>query len=458
MDNLEETIILNLIFNDEYARKSGVHLKDTYFQIEHARTTFKLFWRYFNERGKIPSVDELKVELETAKNLKQHVFKDTQEFLRKLKPPKKSPNLQWLLEKTEEFCKQRAIYNIIASAAEKIDGKPEMLGDIPEKLQEALGITFDNKIGQNYGVEVEERFELLYRNKDIRIPFDLKILNKIFAGGMTPKTLNVVAAGTGAGKTLFLCHLAKHLFVSGYKVLYITLEMAEERICERIDANIMDTSLADLPLLEKEEYVRRWNKGAGKKRGQLFVKEYPTCGANVGHFRALLHDLKLKKDFVPDVIIVDYVNIVASQRNVQMTNSYQYVKSVCEELRGLAIEFKVPVFSSTQFNRGGTDAEDVGFGDISESHGLSMTVDVLTAMIRTEDLDNRNLVMFKQLKNRFSDITQNKRFHIKVDRSKMRLSDCTGAEEAAVDPKLAMIGGAKGAGSRGFSVGKSFKI
>lgn len=469
METLEETILENLVFNDEYARRSCIHLKAEYFQQHNTRCAFKLFWAYFSERGKVPTVDELKVELETAKNLPQTTYKDTAEFLAKLKSPAKSPDLRWLLEKTEEFCKQRAIYNIIASAAEKIDGRPEAMGDIPEQLQDALGITFDTRIGHDYVADVDARFDTLYRNSDSKIPFDLTMLNKIFSGGLSPKTLNVVAAGTGAGKTLFLCHLAQHLFKSGYKVLYITLEMAEERISERIDANLMDTSLAELPLLKKEQYKARFEKGIGKSKGRLVIKEYPTCSANVGNFRALLHDLKLKKNFEPDVLIVDYINICSSQRNVPMSNSYQYVKSICEELRGLAIEFGIPIFSSTQFNRGGTGASDVGLGDISESHGLSMTVDVLLGMIRTDELDERNLVLMKQLKNRFSDITQNRRFCLSVDRSKMRLQD-SNENADALDPteKVSLPGGQSAGfsfkqgmrlgGSAKLPPGKSFKI
>ena len=449
METLEETIIENLVFNDEYARRSCIHLKAEYFQQHDTKCAFKLFWAYFSERGNVPSVSELKVELETAKGLSQATYADTFEFLGKLKSPAKAPDLRWLLEKTEEFCKQRAIYNIIASAAEKIDGRPEAMGDIPEQLQDALGITFDTRIGHDYVADIDARFETLYQNKDNKIAFDLKILNKIFNGGLSPKTLNVVAAGTGAGKTLFLCHLAQHLFKAGHKVLYITLEMAEERISERIDANLMDTPLADLPLLKREEYKKRFEKAVGKSKGRLLIKEYPTCSANVGNFRALMHDLKLKKNFEPDVLIVDYINICSSQRNVPMSNSYQYVKSICEELRGLAIEFNIPVFSSTQFNRGGNGASDVGLEDISESHGLSMTVDVLLGMVRTEELDNQNLILFKQLKNRFSDITQNKRFLLSVDRSKMRLAD-SDMKADSFDPTLHNIGGS-GAQSSSFS-------
>lgn len=450
METLEEIIVANLIFNDEYARRSCIHLKTEYFQQHEVKCVFKLFWDYFSERGRVPTQDELRVELEVAKGLPQVTYKDATEFLGKLKPPNKAPDLRWLLEKTEEFCKQRAIYNIIADAAGKIDGRPEALGDIPEQLQDALGITFDTRIGHDYVVDVDNRFETLYRNSESKIPFDLTMLNKIFNGGLSPKTLNVVAAGTGAGKTLFLCHLAQHLFKSGYKVLYITLEMAEERISERIDANLMNTSLAELPLLSKEQYKEKFMRGVGNSKGRLIIKEYPTCGANVSNFRALLHDLKLKKNFEPDVLIVDYINICNSQRNVPMSNSYQYVKSICEELRGLAIEFGVPVFSSTQFNRGGNSASDVGLGDISESHGLSMTVDVLLGMIRTDELDERNLILIKQLKNRFSDITQNKRFCLSVDRTKMRLTDSDESAES-LDP-TEKIGGLGGQ-----SVGYSFK-
>lgn len=458
METLEEAIVENLVFNDEYARRSCVHLKEEYFQLEHTRIAFKLFWKYFGERGRIPSIDELKVELDVLPNITQGAFTDTKEFLNNLKTPSKSADLKWLLEKTEEFCKKRAIYNIIVSAAERIDGRPENMGDLPEQLQDALGITFDTRIGHDYVGDVESRYEMLYRNQDSKIPFDLKILNKIFNGGLSPKTLNVIAAGTGAGKTLFLCHLAQHLFKAGHKVLYITLEMAEERISERIDANIMDTSLADLPLLTKEQYKTRFEKGCGSNAGKLVIKEYPTCGANVSNFRALLNDLKLKKAFVPDVLIVDYINIVASQRNIPIANSYQYVKSVCEELRGLAIELGIPIFSSTQFNRGGTDASDVGLHDISESHGLSMTVDVLLGMIRTEAMDSENLILIKQLKNRFSDITQDLRFTLGVDRSKMRLFDSEKKIGGAGATQKELIDPARNPSSQGFSVGLKKRV
>ena len=423
MDILEETILTNLLYNEEYARRSCVHLRDDYFQIDTNKAIFRLFWNYFGERGKIPSKDELVVELECAKNLRQDTFKDASEFLSDLKAPNKTPDLKWLLEKTEEFCRQRAFYNVLVEAAEKVESGPNMLGDIPERCRDALGITFDTRIGHDYLVDVDERYHNLYENNETKIPFDLKMFNKVFGGGLSPKTLNIIAAGTGAGKTMFLCHFAQHLFKSGYKVLYITLEMAEERISERIDANIMDTPLADLPLLTKEQYKARFEKGCGKKAGKLIIKEYPTCGANVGNFRALLNDLKLKKAFEPDVLIVDYINITATQRNIPASNSYQYVKAVCEELRALAIEYNVPVLSSTQFNRGGTDSSDVGLGDISESHGLSMTADTLFGLVRTESLDEENLVQVKQLKNRFSDISTNRKFLVGVDRSKMRVFD-----------------------------------
>ena len=341
--------------------------------------------------------------------------------------------MQWLLDSTEKFCKDRAIYNAVLEGIQIIDGKDKVRTpeSIPSILSDALAVSFDTNIGHDYIDNSDERFEFYHRVEE-RIPFDLEFMNKITKGGLPPKTLNIALAGTGVGKSLFMCHMAASTLMQGRNVLYITLEMAEERIAERIDANLMNITVDDLHELPKQMFETRVSKIQSKTSGKLIVKEYPTASAHVGHFRALLKELALKKSFRPDVIFIDYLNICSSSRFKGNANvgSYFYVKAIAEELRGLAVETNVPIMSATQTTRGGFANSDVGLEDTSESFGLPATADLMFALISTEELEDLDQIAVKQLKNRYGDPNANKRFVLGIDRSKMRLYDC---EQTAQD-------------------------
>jgi archaellum biogenesis ATPase FlaH len=343
----------------------------------------------------------------------------------------------WLLDSTEKWCQDRAIYNAIMESITIIDGKHESLtkGALPDLLSKALGVAFDTNVGHDYIENVEERYEFYHTEED-RIPFDLEYFNAITKGGVPNKTLNIALAGTGVGKSLFMCHVAASALVEGRNVLYITMEMAEERIAERIDANLLNVPIDQLDKMSKDMFTTKVADLARKTTGKLIVKEYPTGSAHAGHFRALLNELKLKKQFEPDVIFIDYLNICASSRMKGMggaINSYSYIKAIAEELRGLAVEFDVPVFSATQTTRSGYGNSDVGLEDTSESFGLPATADLMFALISTEELEQLGQIMVKQLKNRYNDPTYNKRFVVGVDRSKMRLFDVDENEQSLTD-------------------------
>jgi replicative DNA helicase len=421
---IEEIILENLLYNEEYTRRVLPYLKKEYFNEDSQSLVFDKIKDFIGKYNTPPTQDELLIELRNEKGLKQAVFEAASDLVNKLSKRSKAPSIQWLVENTEKFCKDKALYNAIVEAASMIENENAEVGQIPEILKNALAVSFDTNIGHDFSEMIEQRYKMLHQTKEYRIPFDLKDLNEITCGGLPRKTLTVVSASTGAGKSLFLCHSAARNFLDGKNVLYITMEMAEERICERIDANILNMRIQDLPGLSLQEYTRRLEKILKDCKGRLIVKEFPTASSGVLQFRALLNELRLKKDFVPDIIYVDYINICSSSRyKAGSVNSYQYVKAICEELRGLAIEYNVPIVSATQLNREGTDSSDVGFKEISESHGLAMTVDILWAMIRTEELDEQNVILFKQLKNRFSDISGKLRFVVGVDRSRMKLFD-----------------------------------
>ena len=344
---------------------------------------------------------------------------------------------QWLLDTTEKWCQDRAIYNAIMESISIIDGKHEQLtkGALPDLLSKALGVGFDLKVGHEYTENVEERYDFYHTTED-RLPFDLEYFNTITKGGVPRKTLNIALAGTGVGKSLFMCHVAAASLVQGRNVLYITMEMAEERIAERIDANLLNCPIDQLDKLSKDQFTTKVNDIARKTTGKLIIKEYPTGSAHSGHFRALLNELKLKRQFEPDLIFIDYLNICSSSRMKAMggsINSYTYIKAIAEELRGLAVEFNVPVFSATQTTRSGFSNSDVGLEDTSESFGLPATADLMFALISTEELDKQGQFMVKQLKNRYNDPTAHKRFVIGVDRSKMRLYDVEETEQTLTD-------------------------
>ena len=432
--NIEQTILRNLLTDEKYMRKVLPFIKPDYFQGVY-KTLFKEVGKYVAKYNKLPSSESLSIELQDA-NMSQDQFTMAMEIVPQLFTIEKIDQ-EWLLNNTEKWCQDRAIYNSIMESISIIDGKHDSLtkNALPELLQKALGVAFDTNIGHDYIENAEERYDFYHKEED-RIPFDLDYFNKITKGGVPRKTLNIALAGTGVGKSLFMCHVAASSLVEGRNVLYITMEMAEERIAERIDANLLNVPIDQLDSMSKDMFTEKVNNLARKTTGRLIVKEYPTGSAHAGHFRALLNELKLKKQFEPDVIFVDYLNICASSRMKAMggaINSYTYIKAIAEELRGLAVEFDLPIFSATQTTRSGYSNSDVGLEDTSESFGLPATADLMFALISTEELQKDGQMMVKQLKNRYNDPTQHKRFVIGVDRAKMRLYDVEETQQNLMD-------------------------
>lgn len=432
---IENTILSNLISNEDYGRKTIPYLRAEYFADNEQRTIFNLIDEYVKKYNKFPNKEALSVDLHELDNLTDHQFASIQSKIDGLNAT--DVNQEWLLDNTEKFCQDKAIYNAIMDSIKILDDKTGKTskGMIPEVLTKALSVSFDTHIGHDFIDDSDSRYEFYHRT-EVRIPFDLEYFNKITKGGTPKKTLNIVLAGTGVGKSLFMCHCAAANLTKGNNVLYITLEMAEEKIAERIDANLLDVTIDELGLLPKETYDKKMNRLKEKTKGKLIIKEYPTASAGSGNFRHLLNELKMKKDFVPDVIYIDYLNICASSRlrygaNV---NSYTYVKAIAEELRGLAVEFNVPIWSATQTTRSGYTNSDVGLEDTSESFGLPATADFMFAIISTEELQALNQIMVKQLKNRYSDPSMNKRFVVGVDRARMKLYDVEqDAQEDIID-------------------------
>jgi archaellum biogenesis ATPase FlaH len=405
-------------------RKVIPFLKRDYFLETNEKIVYDKVKNFIDQYNSLPSKDALVIAIQNDKGLNEDQFKEVFDTIQNLDPTEH--NKEWLYKETEKFCKDKAVYNAILSSVAIIDGRDKSKSEdgIPALLQDALGVCFDNNVGHDYLQNASSRYDF-YHRVESRIPFDLDYFNKITNGGMPNKTLNVVLAGTGVGKSLFMCHVAASCLAQGKNVLYITLEMAEERIAERIDANLMNISLDQLKELPKALFDSRIEKIRNKTEGTLIIKEYPTTGAHSGHFKALLNELQLKRQFKPDMIIIDYLNICASSRLKAggSVNSYTLVKSIAEELRGLAVEENVPILSATQTTRTGYGNTDVELTDTSESFGLPATVDFMFALISTEDLENMNQLMVKQLKNRYNDPTVNKRFVIGVDRAKMKLYD-----------------------------------
>ena len=433
--NLEQTILRNLLTDERYMRKVLPFVKPDYFEGVY-RILFREAGKYVGKYNKLPTAESFKIELDQTDRLTGEQYTMAVDILPQLFS-KEAIDDQWLLDTTEKWCQDRAIYNAIMESISIIDGKHESLtkGALPDLLSKALGVAFDTNVGHDYVENYEERFDFYHTEED-RIPFDLEYFNKITKGGVPSKTLNIALAGTGVGKSLFMCHVAASALVDGKNVLYITMEMAEERIAERIDANLLNVPIDQLPNLSREMFRTKVEDIARKTTGKLIVKEYPTGSAHAGHFRALLNELKLKRQFEPDIIFIDYLNICASSRMKGMggaINSYNYIKAIAEELRGLAVEFDVPVFSATQTTRSGYSNSDVGLEDTSESFGLPATADLMFALISTEELENLGQMMVKQLKNRYNDPTQNKRFVIGVDRGKMRLYDVDETEQNLTD-------------------------
>ena len=424
--NLEATILTNLIYNSTYTRKVIPYIKAEYFQDTTQKVVFQTIEAYVDSYKSNPdNAEVIKLDLQKA-TLNEEQYKKTQELVDDLGEAVSEEQFDWLVDETEKWCKDKAIYNAILDGIHIIDGKSkdQTPDAIPAILTEALSVSFDTNIGHDYMEQYEERYDY-YHEKEEKIPFDLDFFNRITKGGLPNKTLNVCLAGTGVGKSLFMCHVAAATLLQGKNVLYITLEMAEKKIAERIDANLMNLTLDDVHDLPKRMFESRIEKIQKKTQGKLIIKEYPTASAHCGHFRALHNELLLKKSFRPHIIFIDYINICASQRfkygsNV---NSYTYIKGIAEEMRGLAVELNVPIVSATQTTRQGFTSTDIGLEDTSESFGLPATADLMFALISTEELEGLNQMLVKQLKNRYNDPTLNKRFVIGVDRGKMKLYD-----------------------------------
>ena len=435
---IEQVILQNLVTDDVYMRKVIPFLKRDYFLENSDRLIFDRIKTFIDEYNTPPNKDALIVAIQNDKTLNEEQYKEVAGIIQELNPTEH--NKDWLYKETEKFCKDKAIYNAILNSIAIIDGRDagKTQDGIPQLLQDALGVCFDNNVGHDYLENADSRYEF-YHRVESRTPFDLDYFNKITNGGLPNKTLNVVLAGTGVGKSLFMCHVAASTLAQGKNVLYITLEMAEERIAERIDANLMNITLDQLKDLPKALFDNRIEKIRNKTEGRLVIKEYPTAGAHTGHFKALLNELQLKKQFKPSMIIIDYLNICSSSRfkSGSNINSYTLIKSIAEELRGLAVEEDLPILSATQTTRGGYGNTDVELTDTSESFGLPATVDFMFALISTEELEQTNQIMVKQLKNRYNDPTINKRFMIGVDRAKMKLYDLEqSAQKGLTDANL----------------------
>ena len=424
MERIETTALKNLIHNEEYCRKVLPFIKEEYFTDRLEKLLFSEISKFVIKYNNLPTKESLSIEINSNRNINEDEYKKITDIISTLNPD--AINLDWLVETTETFCKDRAIHNAILGGIQILDGKdknhtPEYL---PEMLSEALSVSFDQKVGHDYLLESKERYDF-YRKKEERIELDLDFFNKITRGGIPSKTLNICLAGTGVGKTMFMTHLASSILLQGKNVLYITMEMAEERIAERIDANLLNVGMSDLEELPYAMYETKINKLQSKTTGTLIIKEYPTASAHTGHFKNLISELALKKSFKPDIVFIDYLNICSSSRFKAGTNvnSYTYIKSIAEELRGLAVENNIPIFSATQTTRGGFVSSDVGLEDTSESFGLPATADFMFALISSEELEEKNQIMVKQLKNRYNDPTVNRKFILGVDRSKMRFYD-----------------------------------
>ena len=431
MERIETTILRNLICNEEYSRKVIPFIEPTYFENRSEKVIFEEITQFIVNYGSAITTEALNIEVENRTDLNESEIKETRDICQSFTD---SPvDHQWLLDTTEKWCRDRAIYLALMESISIADGQDDKKNRdaIPSILSDALSVSFDNNIGHDYLLNYQERYDF-YHKKEDTIPFDLEYFNKITKGGLPNKTLNIALAGTGVGKSLFMCHVASSILLQGRNVLYITMEMAEEKIAERIDANLLNVPIQDLTELPKSTFENKVTKLSEKTQGSLIIKEYPTASAHSGHFKALLNELALKKSFRPDIIFVDYLNICASSRYRQggSINSYSYIKAIAEELRGLAVEAEVPIVSATQTTRSGYGSSDVDLTDTSESFGLPATADLMFALISTEELEQIGQIMVKQLKNRYNDISVNKRFIVGIDRAKMRLYDC---EQTAQD-------------------------
>ena len=431
MDKVEFLVLRNLLYNEEYVRKVLPFIKAEYFEDYNQKVVFEEIAKFVGEYNQPATKEVLCIETEKRQDINDSSFQEISKLISYLEDEPSEFN--WLVNTTEKWCRDRAIYLALMESISLADGKDETKDRdaIPSILSDALAVSFDTHIGHDYLLDYEERYEL-YHKKENKIEFDLEFFNKITKGGLPNKTLNIALAGTGVGKSLFMCHVASSTLLQGKNVLYITLEMAEEKIAERIDANLLNVAIQDITDLPKQMYETKVTNLAQKTQGQLIIKEYPTASAHSGHFKSLLNELALKKSFRPDIIFIDYLNICASSRyrgNANV-NSYSYIKAIAEELRGLAVEANVPIVSATQTTRSGFASSDVDLTDTSESFGLPATADLMFALISTEELEGLNQIMVKQLKNRYNDPTVFKRFVVGIDRAKMRLYDC---EQSAQD-------------------------
>jgi hypothetical protein len=435
MSNVEQVILRNVLNNESYMRKVLPFIQPDYFQGVY-NLLFKEAAGYVAKFNTLPTKDSLKIEVDGSDRFNQDMYGAAMEIIPVLFE-KDNADQEWLMSTTEKWCQDRAIHNAVMESISIIDGKHKSLtkNAMPDLLTKALAVTFDPSVGHDYIEDVEKRYDFYHEDEE-RIPFDLEYFNQITKGGLPNKTLNIALAGTGVGKSLFMCHMAGNVLTQGKNVLYITMEMAEERIAERIDANLLNIPLDQLQHITKEMLTSKVDKLASRTNGKLIIKEYPTGSAHTGHFRALLNELKLKKNFVPEMIFIDYLNICSSSRMKGMggaINSYTYIKAIAEELRGLAVEFNVPLVSATQTTRSGFGSSDPGLEDTSESFGLPATADLMFALISSEELEAQGQIMVKQLKNRYNDPNNNKRFVIGIDKSRMRLIDEENGTEGVVN-------------------------
>jgi len=437
---IENTIFSNLLFNEDYARKTIPFLKEEYFSNQADKVLFSLISEYVHKYNAFPSKEALAIDLSNKVGVSELTFKEVADNISKLDIDKDT-KLDWLIDQTEKFCQEKAVYNAIMQSIQILDDKKttEGKGSIPKILSDALGVSFDPHIGHDFIDDAESRFEF-YHKKEVRLPFDLEYFNKITGGGLPKKTLNICLAGTGVGKSLFMCHLAASHLLQGYNALYITLEMAEERIAERIDANLLDVTLDDLKVIPKDIYDKKIDRVKTKTTGKLIIKEYPTASAGSANFRHLINELKIKRNFTPDVIFIDYLNICASSRirHGANVNSYTLIKAIAEELRGLAVEFNVPIISATQTTRSGYSNSDLGLEDTSESFGLPATADFMFGLSTSEELEALGQIMVKQLKNRYNDPGNNRRFVLGIDRAKMRLYNVEQSAQDLTDDRPVM--------------------
>ena len=434
MERVEFLVLKSLLHNEEFLRKTIPFIKAEYFQDHNQKIVFEEIVDFVNQYNETPTQEVLSIEIEKRNDINETSFKELVHLVSNL--TEEPQEFEWLCNTTEKWCKERAIYLALMESIQIADGQDDKKSPdaIPSILSDALSVSFDNHVGHDYLQDYEERYEL-YHKKESKIEFDLEYFNKITKGGLPNKTLNIALAGTGVGKSLFMCHMASSCLLQNKNVLYITMEMAEEKIAERIDANLLNVNIQDITELPKQTFETKVNNLSQKTQGTLIIKEYPTASAHSGHFKSLLNELALKKSFRPDIIFIDYLNICASSRyrGNSTVNSYSYIKAIAEELRGLAVEANVPIVSATQTTRSGYGSSDVELTDTSESFGLPATADLMFALISTDELEELGQIMVKQLKNRYNDLSIFKRFVVGIDRAKMRLYDC---EQSAQDDIL----------------------